>query len=122
MSIKHVKQYYTQMESQYFEMQQNLKELKQDYEDGMIPSEVVAQMEQLVLPLKQNYERLSYIMYLLLKPAKESKKWYDKQHCPVLQRIKDMKATKEDCAAENQDVLVRFKQYVKTLQETVDGN
>lgn len=116
MSIKDVRKYYTQVEQQFFEMNQTAKELNEECSKGNIPQSMVDQAEQMVLPLKQNYERLSYIMYLFNKPNKDKKKWYDRQNKALNNAFGVMNATDKDSISEDYDVLKEFKEYVKELK------
>lgn len=118
MSIKDVKRYYAQVEQQYFEMNQTAKELNEECKNGAVPQAMVDQAEQMVLPLKQNYERLSYILYLLNKPNRPKKnKWYKNQNKIYENYFYNHKATDIDCDIESRDALVNFKEYVKSLKE-----
>lgn len=118
MSIKDVKRYYAQIEKQYFEMNQTAKELNEECAKGNIPQSMVDQAQAMTLPLKQNYERLSYIIYLLNKPNREPKNnWYEKQNKQLNKYFKDVYATDNDCYKEDEDVLCNFKEYVKQIEE-----
>ena len=117
MSIKDVRKYYAQVEQQFFEMNQTAKELNEECSKGNIPQSMVDQAEQMVLPLKQNYERLSYIMYLFNKPNKKKKtKQYVRQNKVLADSLEKINATDMDCIEEDYDVLKRFKEYVKELK------
>lgn len=118
MSIKDLKKYYAQVEQQYFEMNQTAKELNEECAKGNVPQSMVDQAEAMTLPLRQNYERLSYVMYLLNKPNKQSKtSWYRKQNQHVQTYLKNVRATEEDCYAENADVLKNFKAHIAHIKE-----
>ena len=82
MSIKHVKQYYKRIRDQYAQMYFCLKEMEKEANEGFIDPERVESMENSVKILKDNYERWSYMMYLLYTPnrkdnAKKFKKRMD---------------------------------------------
>ena len=118
MSVKDVKKYYAQVEQQYFEMNQTAKELNEECAKGNVPQSMVDQAQAMTLPLKQNYERLSYIMYLLLKPNRTSKeKWYKKQYKKMGGYFQEVYATEKDCIDEDTDVLKKFKDYVNGIKE-----
>ena len=118
MSIKDVKRYYAQIEQQYFEMNQTAKELNEECAKGNIPQSMVDQAQAMCLPLKQNYERLSYIIYLLNKPNRHPKNnWYEKQNSSIRDFSNRVKSTENDCYEESADALVNFKKYVKQIQE-----
>ena len=118
MAKVHVNLYYLELQNQYFEMLENLKEFKELATQGVIDqkeySKVLTEVEQ----LKNNYERLSYVMFLLNKPSeKNSKKrsvnsqWYEQ-----LQG-----ASREAVINENADVLADLKKYIKEGKDRLDG-
>lgn len=111
MSKSHVNLYFLQMESQYFEMLENLKDVEEEAQQGNIAPEEYEQIKKEVDLLKTNYERLAWIMMLLNKPARKknegadmNKEWY--------QYLKG--ASKEAIIDENKDILANFKKYIKT--------
>ena len=73
MSIKHVNEYYSQICSQYKEMIQDIKDLEKEAEQGLVEPERIKRLEDQVAPIKTNYERWSYMMYLLHKPNRARK-------------------------------------------------
>lgn len=113
MAKRDVNLYFAQMESQYFEMLENLKDVQEEAQQGNIPPEEYEQLKKDVELLKSNYERLSWIMMLLNKPARKgnekadmNKEWY--------QYLKG--ASKEAILDENRDILANLKKYIKTGQ------
>lgn len=110
MAKSHIIKYYLEVEYQYLEMLDTLKELKELVKEGKIDVEAYEKEAANVEKLKENYERISYIMFLLNQPRRTSKKldtdtlrWYNelKNH------------SKEAIIDENKDVLCTFKQLVK---------
>lgn len=110
MAKSHIIKYYLEVEYQYLEMLDTLKELKELVKEGKVDVEAYEQEAANVEKLKENYERISYIMFLLNQPRRTSKKldtdtlrWYNelKNH------------SKEAIIDENKDVLCTFKQLVK---------
>lgn len=75
MSIKHVREYYERMVSDYTEMKTVLKEMEKlsdsDASKALANIEVIREQ---VKVLEANYNRLSYIIFLLNQPNKETKK------------------------------------------------
>lgn len=103
--------YFAQMESQYFEMLENVKDIEEEAQNGNIPPEEYEQLQREVDLLKTNYERLAWIIMLLNKPARKgnekadvNREWY--------QYLKG--ASKEAVINENKDILANLKKYVKT--------
>lgn len=73
MAKRHVEEYFLQVCNQYNEMLDNLKELEQEANTGMIEPERLDNFKKIIEPLKNNYMTLSWIMFLLNKPNRESK-------------------------------------------------
>lgn len=81
MSRKDVQDYYNQLYSDYVEMIQTLKDMESECNNGLVSPDRVEQLKKMLEPIKINYQRISYIMYLLDKPnKKEKKRWYEKQN------------------------------------------
>lgn len=118
MAKVHLNLYYLEVQNQYFEMLENLKEFKELATQGVIDQAEYNKVLREVEQLKSNYERLSYEMFLLNKPSdKNSKKrsvnqdWYSQ-----LQG-----ASKEAVIDENADVLADLKKYIKEGKDRLDG-
>ena len=74
MAVKDVVNYYAQVESQYHEMLEDVKDYEQAFNTGEITEEKYEEALKLVDSIKANYERLSYIMFLLTKRKKYKKR------------------------------------------------
>lgn len=85
MAVKHVKEYYNKIADQYVEMLDNLKEMQEAYELGQVSQEQFENLKKIVEPLKSNYERISWIMYLLAIPQRDKKvkKWKKQDYMRV---------------------------------------
>ena len=110
MAKSHIIKYFLEVEYQYLEMLDTLKELKELVAEGKVPAETLESEVENVNKLKENYERISYIMFLLNQPKRASRKldtdtlrWYNelKNH------------SKEAIIDENNDVLCTFKELVR---------
>ena len=73
MSVKAVKTYYEKICSQYVEMLQDIRDLEQEASEGLIEPERIDRLKDQIAPIKQNYERWSYMMFLLNEPQRKSK-------------------------------------------------
>lgn len=73
MSVKHVKEYYKTITEQYTEMQNDLKELEESAQTNLINPENLEQIKLNVEKIKENYQTISWIMYLLNKPNRGEK-------------------------------------------------
>ena len=66
MAIKDVKRYYALISAQYAEMIQNIKDLEQEVATGLVEPERIERLREQVAPIKTNYERWAYMMFLLI--------------------------------------------------------
>lgn len=73
MSVKAVKKYYEEVSQQYHEMLENIQEVEKEAMEGMVEPERIERLQSQIAPIKQNYERVSYIMFLLNQPQRKSK-------------------------------------------------
>lgn len=90
MSIKHVKDYYQQVASQYKQLLSNIKEFEKEAEKGLIAPERLDEIKQSIKPVLDNYMTLSYIMFLLDQPQRKSKqKDFEKRNKKLLNSIDD---------------------------------
>ena len=79
MSKKDVDAYYKQMCLDYGELVENLKEMETLVSKELISPDRIDELKKVIEPIKNNYMRISYIMYLLDMPnRKEKKKKYMK--------------------------------------------
>ena len=88
MSVKHVNEYYKKICDQYTEMINDIKEIEREAEKGLIEPERVERLREQVEPIKLNYERWAYMMYLLHQPNKKEKiNKYKKQNSKLLKTL-----------------------------------
>ena len=88
MSIKHVEEYYNQICRQYQEMLDDIKDLEKECTDGIVEPERIDRLKEQIAPIKNNYERWSYMMFLLHQPNRKSKvKRYQKQNEKLLKSL-----------------------------------
>ena len=120
MAKKDLIQYYLQVQAQYFEMLQDFKDVNEDVRKGLVEQSVVDNLTKELDILRNNYERLSYELFLLNQPNKDSKKpldakvnkeWYD--------YLKG--SSKEAILDENKDALADFKKYVREIKKDGDN-
>ena len=88
MSIKHVEEYYNQICRQYQEMLDDIKDLEKECTEGIVEPERIDRLKEQIAPIKNNYERWSYMMFLLHQPNRKSKvKRYQKQNEKLLKSL-----------------------------------
>lgn len=84
MSVKHVKDYYLKITNDYHMMNETLKEMEKAITDDNleIAKQNIPMIKQQVAQLKENYLRISYIMFLLNMPNKKEKraKYVKREH------------------------------------------
>ena len=114
MAIKHVKKYYQQVEKMYVELLSDLEEMKDDFKEGKVTEE---EFNNLMLPvnsIRDNYKRLSYMLYLLFLPQRDSKRAkFDKQNQMLVNYFQDNNLTMEQEKELNKDALKEFKRLIK---------
>lgn len=116
MALKQVKNYYKQVEKLYFELASELKEMEEDYKKKECTEE---ELQNLLIPvnnIKENYQRLAYIMFLFYQPNKEKKKdKYFKQNKSLTNYFDAKGLTMEQEIEKEKDALKMFKQSIKNL-------
>lgn len=105
MSVKAVRDYYNQICDQYFEMVQDIRDFEQEAAKGLIEPERVERLKAQIEPIKNNYERWAYMMFLLNQPQKKSKqKKYEQQNKKLLNSLNKNNSL-EAVLIENEDAI-----------------
>ena len=65
--------YYNKIASQLFELDKVFKDLAQEADAGMVEPERLEQVKKTIEPIRNSYQTLSYIKYLLDMPANRKK-------------------------------------------------
>lgn len=116
MAVKDVKEYYYEIQAQYLEMKNDLVDFDQALKDGYITEEKMQEAIDSVNALQINYDRLTYIMYLLELPKRKKKQAkYNKMNKKLLDEFQNLKADKESVKEENKSALTEFKNKLKKL-------
>lgn len=116
MSVKHLAQYYNEVTNQYQEMLDELRDMESYFSEGMVSPEMLENMKKLIQPIKENYERISWIMYLLNKPSdKKTKKKKDKYNKEATKKYK----LKEN--ANPKTIVENNKEYFNKMKETYNS-
>lgn len=118
MAYKDVKKYYLQCQAQYFEMLADAKDFDEALKSGQVLQSQFDQAQQLLNVVKENYERLSYIMYLFNQPARDKKKVkYKKENSLINNYFENSPHNDEGVMLENKNVLVEFKKLIKEIKD-----
>lgn len=116
MAKRHVIKYYLEVENTYIEMQETLKELQKMASEGKVEESVFLNAKEEIDIIKNNYDRLSYIMFLLNKPNRKSKNDYDEKiNKSWYDYLKS--SSKEAIMDESRDALKEFKKIVRSLKD-----
>jgi hypothetical protein len=120
MAIRDVKEYYFKMLNQYLEMKADMADFEQALKDGFITEDQMQYALEEVNKVQQNYERLSYIMYLLNLPKRKAKQKQYKanaMNAAIETEFADRNADSKAVEIENKDALAAFKQEMAQLQK-----
>ena len=114
MSIKHVKDYYLKTEDMYIELLAGLKEMEDEFKKGECTEEELNNLLEPVNNIKENYQRLAYVMYLLAQPNRDKKKAkYDKQNRYLVSEFNRLGISQDIELDESKDALKQFKKNLK---------
>jgi len=109
MSKKDVDLYYKQVCDQYVQMIDEIKDFEKEAIKGLIEPERLDAIKENILPLKNNYQTLSWIMFLLNKPTKkEKKKSYEKRNELFLKNL-ESRFGKQGILDQNNEVIDKIK-------------
>lgn len=112
MAVKHVKAYFEEVAQQYHEMLEEIRDFEEESKKGLIEPERLDRIKESIQPLVNNYQTLSYIMFLLNKPVRPSKhKRYEQQNKKLLSKI-GKEFTKDGIEAQNQEVIEKLKKII----------
>lgn len=88
MSKKDVDKYYNTITEQYHEMLQDIKDFEKEASEGIVEPERVERLKEQIAPIKQNWERWTYMMFLLNQPERKSKhKGYQERNKKLLSTL-----------------------------------
>ena len=120
MAKRHLEQYYIEVESNYSQMLEDVNSLEDSYKAGNMNYERYSQLRDTLTPeiesLKEEYERLSYVIFLLNIPNRVKKEEKYKKENQTYFAYLD-KYSKENVVNKTKDVLAKFKEQVKKLKE-----
>lgn len=108
MSKKDVDEYYTKVCADYKQLKETLTEMEEEFKNSVQDVDKIEQVRKMIEPLKVNYERISYIMYLFNKPVRRNKKFsYELENKKRLNNFSN--SSLEDIHRENQEVIKNLK-------------
>lgn len=114
MAVKDIKNYFNEVCNQYHEMLEEIRDFEKEAEQGLIEPERLDKIKDSIKPLVNNYQTLSYIMFLLNKPSrKEKHKRYEQQNKKLLSKI-EKEFTKDGIIEENSKVIKNLQDITKS--------
>lgn len=112
MARKHFDEYLTKVTKQYLELNETLKDLSIEVENQMIEPERLDQLKSTIAPVKQSFDTLLYIKYLLDKPTRKHKhERYDKMNERLIRQTAN--ASEEFVVEKNKKVLQNLSNCIK---------
>ena len=118
MAVLDVREYYWKLMAQYEEMQNDLADFTDALQNGFITEDRLAEVKDEVEKMKINCDRVAFVLYLLEKPYRKSKKAkYDKRNKKLLEEFDRRNATDENVFAENKSALDHIRAELKKLKE-----
>lgn len=113
MAVKDIRQYFNEVCDQYHEMLEEIRDFEKEAEQGLIEPERLDQIKDSIKPLVNNYQTLSWIMFLLNKPVKKSKhKGYEQRNQKILKSL-DPRYSKDGILQENINTLENLTKIVE---------
>ena len=73
MSMKHIKDYYKQITDDYLEMLHDIEDMEKLALTSMVEPERIEMMKETFAPIKDNWQKWSFMMFLLNMPNKKDK-------------------------------------------------
>lgn len=118
MAIRDVKEYYFKMLGQYMEMKADLADFEYALKEGFITEDQMQAAIEEVNKVQQNYDRLTYIMYLLELPRRNSRQAkYHRANKKILDALTERKADINSIENENKSALDAFRKELKQLNK-----
>lgn len=117
-----VYKYYNQCTKQMVDLQKSLNELQKSLGDNKLDNDKLEYLSNIVQLMRDNCDRLSYIVYLLNQPRFGIfKKRYDQANYTLLEKFKNLKVTKEDILLENKKVMEDVYTYMNKIREEINN-
>ena len=118
MAFRDVKKYYIEVQNQYFEMLENAKDFDEALKAGLVDQAQFDQAKNYLDRLKENYDRLTYIMFLFNKPHRNKKISQDNvKNKDFYAYLEENNATSKKVIDDNTYVLKEFKKFVEDIKK-----
>lgn len=118
MALGDVKQYYGKMFAQYAEMLGDLNDYQEAVEAGHFTEEDLAAVKADVAKLKENVDRLGYILFLFEMPnRKTKKKRFRESHKNVIELFDSKNASESKVFDENSSIIAHLRSELAELKK-----
>lgn len=118
MALQDVKEYYVKVLGQYVELKNDLTDFEKALKDGYITEDKLQSAVEDVERVKENVDRIAYILFLFNLPKRKDKKIkYKKNNEPLAEYFKELKADKDSVIDENIDLMTLVREELKKLEE-----
>ena len=109
MSLKHLLEYRDKVEEAYNVAIQDIRDFEKEAQEGLVDPDRVEAYKKTMAPLINNYQQITYLLFLLNKPVKKEKEGkYLKQNKKLLNMI-DKSNTADAMLLKNKEVLEKLK-------------
>ena len=110
MAKKDFDEYVLKITKQYKDFKDVLAEVSKEAQQGLTDIDYIDNLEKQILPLKENYERIMYIKFLLDQPTRKDKiKNYKKRLQKSLVNLNTNNNT-DNILKENEDIINKIKE------------
>lgn len=118
MALRDVKEYYYTMLGQYVETKNDLEDFAIALKDGHITEDQLEAAKEDVELIKENLDRIQYIMYLLELPNRKKKQVAFKlANRPLIEHFEKLNVDTSSIKAENESVLTHLRAELKQLKK-----
>lgn len=116
MALVDVKEYYSKMLAQYMEVKNDLVDFEKGLKDGYITEDQLSAAKEDVENIKNNLDRLTYIMFLFNLPKRKTKKVkYKCKNEDLLTYFNRVNADKDAVIDENVNLLADLRNEIKKM-------
>ena len=119
-----LKEYYVTLQRQFKEVRDIAEKVNKEIEEGKLTQEQRDQFESYFMNVKTNYDRVSYIVYLIDLPPKFIQKIKErrlkKKYEESFKRFKEQRATAEDVIEENEKSIESAREELSSLMDSED--
>lgn len=119
MALKDVKEYYNTMARQVVELKSDLADFETAFKKGYITEDKLDDIKAETAKIEENFNRLTYIMYLFEIPNRDEKRLKsNRTNKKLIEHLKPY--SKEEVELENKSLLTDIRRQLKELTRKTD--